>query len=147
MPRSRDWRRFLKKECIFTIWLIWQRPRTRTAGHEIQYPGVENKILKEIHQFYIKHLLSLWETWNLQFLISLPNLVKLTDDARPTTDNDRCQPIAIGHLSESGDLKCDQDCVAITKTQIKTRHSNWISYIHRNLCLLVCTPNRLEKSR
>ena len=46
----------------------------------------------------------------------------LTDDARPTTDNDRCQPIAIGHLSESGDLKCDQDCVAITKTQIKTKH-------------------------
>ena len=53
-------------------------------------------------------------------LVVLVNM--LTDDARPTTDNDRCQPIAIGHLSESGDLKCDQDCVAITKTQIKTKH-------------------------
>ena len=29
----------------------------------------------------------------------------LTHDARRTTDDDVCQPIAIGHLSDSGDLK------------------------------------------
>ena len=48
--------RFLKKSCIFTIWLIWPRPNTKLLP---------------------------WGSWNLQFLVSLPykcyipNLVKI----------------------------------------------------------------------
>ena len=72
-------RRFLKKKCIFTIWLIWPRPGTRTpapGGHEIYKfgrrifchhyyknvlslsepcPGVKQKIIKEILHFLPKN--------------------------------------------------------------------------------------------
>ena len=61
-----------------------------------------------------------WRSWNLQFLIFshysyILNLLKigpvvlekniLTDDEQWMTDDHRCQPIAIAHLSDSGDLK------------------------------------------
>ena len=89
--------RFLKKSCIFTIWLIWPRPNTKLLpwGHEIYHcgrpflghnyyilslfessPGVK-KFCKEIHQFfkfYLKIMPSPWDggLWILQFLVSLP---------------------------------------------------------------------------
>ena len=87
--------------------------------------SIEEDFLKEILQFYtfypnITSPLG-GGSWNLQFLVSLPyrchipNLVKigpvvlekkmLTHDGRRTTDDDGRQPIAIGHLSDSGHLK------------------------------------------
>ena len=95
--------------------------------------GVEKKIFREIQQFYTFYpqITSPLRRgpWNLQFLDSLPyrcytpNLVKiapvvlekkmLTHEARRTMDN---LPIAIGHLSDSGNLK-KSFCVHIMKNK------------------------------
>ena len=79
-----------------------------------------------------------WGPCDLQFLVSLPyrcyilNLVKigpvvlktmLTDDGRRRT-----QPIAIGHLSDSGDLK------------IKMLNQHWL-YIHVYCLLDTLSPS------
>ena len=64
---------------------------------------------------YLPKITSTWGgwPWNLQFLVSLPfqcyisNLVKigLVDvNGQRTMEDDRRQPITIGHLSDSGDL-------------------------------------------
>ena len=81
--------------------------------------GVD-KIFKEIHQFqlFTPKLPPLGDGGKRIYIFSLPyrcyisNLVKigpvalekkiLTHDGRWTTDDDGCQPIAIGHLSHSG---------------------------------------------
>ena len=88
-------------------------------------PWVKKKVFQEMLQFYTfpPKITSPWGrgSWNLQFLVSLPygcympNLVKigpvvlekkmLTDEEPRTTHDDGRQPIAIGHLSDSGDLK------------------------------------------
>ena len=58
-----------------------------------------------------------WRSWNLQFFVSFPsrcyilNLVKIgpvvlkKNDKRGTTNNDGRQPIEIGYLCDSGNLK------------------------------------------
>ena len=80
--------------------------------------GVKKKIFKEIQQFYtfypkITSPLG-GGSWNLQFFVSLPyrwyisNLVKIGPvvlEKKMLTNDDGRQPIAIGHLSDSGDLK------------------------------------------
>ena len=87
-------------------------------------PGSREDFLKKCINFklFTPKLSPLMDgSGNLQFLVSLPyrcyipNLVKfgpvvseeemLMHDARRTTHHDGCQPIAIGHLSDSGDLK------------------------------------------
>ena len=63
----------------------------------------------------------------------------LTHDGRRTTDDDGRQPIAIGHLSDSGDLKksaYDQFCVVIfpclqSLFKISNKHFNKLK---QNLC-------------
>ena len=76
------------------------------------------KIFKQIQQFYtfypqITSPLG-GGSWNLQFLVSLPyrcyisNLVNIGPvvlEKKMLTHDDGRQPIAIGHLSDSGDLK------------------------------------------
>ena len=85
--------------------------------------GVEEKILKEIQQFYIFYP-KITFPWQgvMKFLFSLPyrcyipNLVRIlekringerrtTHDGRRKTDSDGRQSIGIGHLSDSGDVK------------------------------------------
>ena len=83
--------------------------------------GVKSKIFLKIQQFYTFYPKITYPldggSWNLQFLVFLPyrcyilNLVKIGPvvledvNSRRTSHDDGRQPIAIGHLSDSGDLK------------------------------------------
>ena len=118
-------------------------------------PGVE-KILKEIERFYTIHPKIISpsdrESWNWQFLVSLTyryhrtnfKLVKIgsvglekkmsLDDRCLTTDNVRCKTIAIGHLSDSGDLKISE------KTRGPQIH--WV--LQKGLGVFINTSAKLE---
>ena len=93
--------------------------------------------------------------WNLPFLAALPywccisNLVKkgsvviekkmLTDDARRTMHDDGSQPIAIGHLSDSGDLitytfsEANRNKVGSKWKLNKITHKNYINQKTRSV--------------
>ena len=84
-------------------------------------PLLLDTFVKGLCRGKISQYLDLWKSWNLQlhvflpYICYIPNLVifgtvvlekkMLTDDAQRTTDDDGRQPIAIGHPSDSGDLK------------------------------------------
>ena len=84
--------------------------------------GVGKKIYKEVQQFYTSHpniTSSLGGESDLQFLVSLPykyytpNLVKIGQEVleKKMSTLDGRQPIAIGHLSDTGDLKSYCLCI------------------------------------
>ena len=129
-------------------------------------PRIEKKIFFKIHQFdtfnpKISSRLG-GGSWNLQFLVSLPyrcyipNLVKigsvvlqkkmLMDDGWLTMDNHGRQPIAIGHLSDSGDLIKYYDT-------FKSRCRLWISpdlqntnlNVHIKICKLISSAFKNKK--
>ena len=111
-----------------------------------------------LHFLPPNYLLFRWRggSWNLWFLVSLPyrcytpNLVKtglvvlekkmLTHDARLTADDDGRQPIALGHLSDSGDLKMCKINRQRTTCDLES------SQVYGLLSQLSLTPRHREKA-
>ena len=84
-------------------------------GHHFVWsmPGSREDLLRNTSILHLNYLLYGWGSWNSQCLVSLPyrccipNLVKIGPVVieKKVLTHDGCQPIAIGHLSDSGDQK------------------------------------------